>query len=347
MSSKLAASTIIFAIICLTATFLAYPSLLAPSGGETISPKDGSPYIWTPIDTRSENINWANLQNGLSWTESYSDDAYQNWLNVFLEPAFVRDYTMLYLRTILELNVPNPLTLDWAGGRETPEGILGWEDYVYRAESIVVTISYPVVLPEETTYSIKVEVEDSTIWEGTLHRRQFFKNIQPSENKVKTVYNYYGGVSLFDRGIHIIATDCDPTTFAHEFEIVNDYWRLLKEKETVKASSEDFINIIISRGDRSTGGYAIQVKSFSWLESYPVQFRFAVNFTDPGEGVYVTEAFTNPLVLVPIGKLQPGEYVVEVHIVQYILTFDEQENPVYTPLQTFAEEVWKQAFTIE
>jgi hypothetical protein len=49
----------------------------------------------------------------------------------------------------------------------------------------------------------------------------------------------------------------------------------------------------------------------------------------------------------PLGKLSPGEYKVEVHIDTYILTFDEEGNPVYTLLKTLKEEVWKLTFIIE
>ena len=110
--------------------------------------------------------------------------------------------------------------------------------------------------------------------------------------------------------------------------------------------TENFISIIIPRGDYPTGGYTIQVKSFSWLETYPTTFLFDVNFTDPGEGVIVTEAFTNPLVLVPIGNLSAGKYVVEAHIYRFILTYDASGKPVYTPVQTLVEEVWKESFEV-
>ncbi len=60
----------------------------------------------------------------------------------------------------------------------------------------------------------------------------------------------------------------------------------------------------------------------------------------------VTEAFTNPLTLIPIGKLDPEEYVVEVHIDTYILIFDSQGKPVYTLLLTFKEELWTLRFIV-
>jgi len=260
-----------------------------------------------------------------------------------LEPPFVRDYTLLYLRKVLQLNISDPLLMNWAGGKKTPTGLVGCEVYVYRAEDIVVSIKYPVVLPENTIYEITVEVRGATLWEGNLYRRQFVTSIPtpPVGAEFRAVYDYYGGVGLFEKGTHIIATSMDPLDFA----TVSDYWTLLKEKETLKASTEDFISIIISRGDYPTGGYTTQVKSFSWLETYPTTFLFAVNFTDPGEGVIVTEAFTNPLVLVPIGNLSVGKYVVEVHIYRFILTYDAGKA-VYTPVQTPVVEVWKESFEV-
>jgi hypothetical protein len=315
---------------------------------DTTPPEDDTPYKWTPIGTFSENFNWQCLRTGYSWTETLPEETYESWKNKFLEPDFVRDYTLLYLRTILQIEIPDPLTLEWVGGRETPEQTLGYETFVYNAEGITVTIGYPVVLPENTIYEIKVEVGDLTIWKGQLHCGEFTSDTQ-LEN---ALYDYYGGVSLFKKGIHVSATSRNPlikeaTAGNTDMNIANDYWQQIHENLTDKASSEDFISIIISRGDHPTGGYEIKISQFSWLESYPAKFRFQIDFIDPGEGVTVTQALTNPLVLFPIGKLSPGEYQIEVHILQYILTFDEQGNPTYTQVLTFKEEMWTKTFTIQ
>ncbi len=347
MVSKLVISIIILAMIGSTATYFVVSDLLSAPESQIVCPVDGSPYVWTAIGTRSENFNWGCLECGHQWTKSYPEGVFKAWRDAFLEPSFVRDFTLLYLRKTLQLEVPDPLTLDWNGGRETSVNILGYEQYVYRADSIVVSIGYPVVLPENTIYAIKVEVDGETFWEGKLHRREFIKSEPSNGNEYDTLYDYYGGVGIFEKGIHVIATSSNPLDSKDEHEVWNEYWQWLKSEETTSASTEDFISIIIARGDYPTGGYTIQVESFSWLESYPVKFRFHVNFTDPGEGVFVTEAFTNPLVLFPVNRLDPGEYVVEVHIVQYIMTFDEEGNPVYRQLQTFKEEVWTQTFVIE
>jgi hypothetical protein len=160
-------------------------------------------------------------------------------------------------------------------------------------------------------------------------------------------YDYYSNVGLFERGVYFIGTSQNPLTQLSRSDLPMSYWELIWENVTVLATEQDFISILVSRGDFPTGGYTLQVETFSWLESYPVKFRFHVNFTDPGEGVGVTQAFTNPTVLVPIGRLSPGEYQVEVHIVSYILTYDEHGNPNYHPIMTFKEEVWSKNLTIK
>jgi hypothetical protein len=167
-----------------------------------------------------------------------------------------------------------------------------------------------------------------------------------NRDKTDYVYDNCGGVGLFNEGMHIIATNQDPRILSEDYPIVNDYWKMLQEHETTRATDRDFISIILSRGDQPTGGYTINIESFRWLECYPAKFLFHVNITDPGEGVMVTQALTNPLVLVPIDKLTPGEYTVEVNVTWFILNVDEEGNIYYTPVMTFAPIIWKQNFTI-
>jgi hypothetical protein len=140
--------------------------------GVIICPADGSPYVWTPVGTRSENFQWKCLRCGYEWMETYPEDTYNSWKAAFLEPDFVRDYAILYLRTMGH-DLPDPLSLAWTGGRETPEGLLGSETYVYRAAGITVTVRYPVVLAENTVYEIWVERGGAVDWHGTLHLRRF------------------------------------------------------------------------------------------------------------------------------------------------------------------------------
>jgi hypothetical protein len=160
------------------------------------------------------------------------------------------------------------------------------------------------------------------------------------------IYDFYGGVGIVNEEIHVLATSQDPRTLLSKYDNISDYWKMLLENETTQATDQDFISIILSRGDKTRGGYNIQIEKFSWLESYPVKLLFQVNFTDPGEGVATTDALTNPLVLVPIGKLASGEYNIEVPIAEYIFSIDQEGTPSYTQILTFAPVFWKQALTI-
>ena len=166
------------------------------------------------------------------------------------------------------------------------------------------------------------------------------------DNEFENLYDYYGGVGLFPEGIHVIASETNPTEMMNDYDPINNFWETLAQKETTEASEQEFISIILSRGEKTTSGYNINIESFIWLESYPVKFLFQVNVTDPGEGVAVTQALTNPLVLIPIDKLTPGEYQIEANITWFTQTYDEKGKIVYTPIMTFAPIQWKQTLII-
>jgi hypothetical protein len=168
----------------------------------------------------------------------------------------------------------------------------------------------------------------------------------PNQTSSDYLYDYSGGVGLFDEGVHVIVTDKDPCMLMDEYQNVNDYWAMLKAHEATSATDQNFVSVILSRGDLPTGGYTITVQTFAWLESNPVKFQFQVNVTDPGEDILVTEAITNPLVLIPIGKLTPGEYNIEVYVTWFIQTYDKEANIVYTPVMTFAPIIWKQTLAV-
>ena len=162
------------------------------------------------------------------------------------------------------------------------------------------------------------------------------------------LYDHSGGVGLFDEGIHIIATTEDPTIsdIIDSYELWNDYWVMLRDASTLVPKTEDFVSILISRGDLPTGGFQIEIESFAWQESYPVVFKFDVNLVDPGEGVVVTEAFTNPIALIPLDQLDPGIYIARAHIDRFIVTYDDTGNPIYDHVETLIEEVWETEFEV-
>ena len=173
MNHKRVAITILLITAVLASAYLLI-SYRAPLSGEDLirCPKDGSPYVWTPIDTRSENFLWRCLKCGYTWRKTYPDNIYQRWLKSPLEPDFIRDYTLLYLRYIRHLEIPDPLTLDWRGGRNTSASTSNLEVYNYRASNIFISIKYHPA-PENVTYVILVKSGNNVVWNGSLCNRRF------------------------------------------------------------------------------------------------------------------------------------------------------------------------------
>jgi hypothetical protein len=85
------------------------------------------------------------------------------------EPVVIAlDTVLAYLRENYAQQAP-PADLAWAEQRTTPEGLVGSESFAYSAGGWVVTISYPVVLPELTEYQVVVTGEGSGFeWQGVV-----------------------------------------------------------------------------------------------------------------------------------------------------------------------------------
>lgn len=140
------------------------------AGPRILCPLDNSPYVWTPI--WNENLQWICLRDGHTWKESYPVDVYRQWRNSFLSPEYVRDYTILYLRQIEGKVLPDPLTATWTGGKERAELNLN-VTYAYQADGVLVTMEYPWTTPDNMKYTIVVQQEGTTVWQGQLFQRQF------------------------------------------------------------------------------------------------------------------------------------------------------------------------------
>ena len=134
----------------------------------------GSTYVYTPIGTKSENFEWTCLRCGYRWKKTYPEKLYTQWREAYLTADYVRDYTLLYLREIKGMkSLPDPLKVEWTGGRTTPEGLIGSETYAYKTNGVTVTINYPVTLAKNIIYKITIESQGKTVWKGQLFQRQF------------------------------------------------------------------------------------------------------------------------------------------------------------------------------
>jgi hypothetical protein len=47
-----------------------------------------------------------------------------------------------------------------------------------------------------------------------------------------------------------------------------------------------------------------------------------------------------------MGKLPSGFYMVRVYIERFIITYDPEGDPVYTPVEALVKEVWEKEFEV-
>lgn len=83
-------------------------------------------------------------------------------------PAFARDAVLAYLATAYGQAAPAP-GLVWVEEDITPDDIVGSSSVRYRAGEWIVTVRYPVVLPENTIYHVTVENGSDFRWEGEVN----------------------------------------------------------------------------------------------------------------------------------------------------------------------------------
>jgi hypothetical protein len=84
------------------------------------------------------------------------------------DALLARDQAFLYVSEHYSLSGLGA-GLAWQEERLTPENIVGGETYRYSAGDWVVTVAYPVVLPENTIYEISVNNHETGFqWTGTV-----------------------------------------------------------------------------------------------------------------------------------------------------------------------------------
>ena len=78
-----------------------------------------------------------------------------------------------------------PPDLTWRAGRATPEGLVGGKTFEYTAEDWVVTITYPVVAPENVVYHIVVANPSAGFqWEGELDAERYLTETSAPEGYI-------------------------------------------------------------------------------------------------------------------------------------------------------------------
>lgn len=141
-------------------------------------------------------------------------------------------------------------------------------------------------------------------------------------------YNFLGGYTKkVGEGFYVVSGDIEA--------VRGKLPELLKgenQKETF--SGEERINLVVFRGVFSTGGYGVKIGS---VERKGNSFILHAVYTDPEEGAMVTQAFTQPTAVVPLGRLERGEYKAKLYIERLVGSRVVEEEKVNAKLQFAVE----------
>ncbi len=130
--------------------------------------------------------------------------------------------------------------------------------------------------------------------------------------KANPVIEYYplGGFAEKSEGMFAVLKGTIPDVKESLNEIV-----INKVAKPSTFSVNDDLNFVIFRGVFSTGGYGIQIRR---VEKQGSAFTVYATYTDPGEGMMVTESFSQPTAIIPVGKLENGDYKAALKVTRII-----------------------------
>ncbi len=86
--------------------------------------------------------------------------------------------------------------------------------------------------------------------------------------------------------------------------------------QTSNFSADDELNFVVFRGVFNTGGYGINIDR---VERQGNAFTVYATYSEPGKGVGVTDAVTQPVAIIPIGKLATGDYEARLKVTRVIV----------------------------
>lgn len=136
------------------------------------------------------------------------------------------------------------------------------------------------------------------------------KEIHP----VQPVIDYYpmdGYTGHGEEALYVLAGDIDA--------VKKDLRDLVVNLSTPRSTfnRDETINLVVFRGVYSTGGYGIEINRIEKIDNALTVYA---TYTNAGKGMMVTQAFTQPTAIIPIGKLSEGEYAVKLKVTTILRT---------------------------
>jgi hypothetical protein len=120
--------------------------------------------------------------------------------------------------------------------------------------------------------------------------------------EVNPVIDYYplGGFAEKSDGVFAVLKGSIPEVKESLKDIV-----IKKAAQPSTFSVDEDLNLVVMRGVFNTGGYGININRVERLSN---AFTVYATYMDPGEGMVVTQVFTQPTAIIPVGKLASGDY---------------------------------------
>ncbi len=139
---------------------------------------------------------------------------------------------------------------------------------------------------------------------------------QPEELKVNPVIDLHplGGFDNKSEGMF--------TIIKGNIQEVKDSLKDIVIKKAVQQytfSTDDNLNFVVFRGVLPTGGYGINIDK---VERRGNTFTVYATYIDPGKGIGVTEAVTQPVAIIPIRKMEAGDYEARLKVTKVLNTID-------------------------
>jgi len=148
--------------------------------------------------------------------------------------------------------------------------------------------------------------------------------------EVNPVIDYYplGGYAEKSDGVFAVLKGGIPEVKESLKEIV-----IKKAAQPSAFSADEDLNLVVMRGVFNTGGYGISIER---MERQVNVFTVYATYTDPGEGMMVTQAFTQPTAIIATGKLPENSYEARLKVTR-ILKSEEgdkimEENKEYASI---------------
>lgn len=100
-------------------------------------------------------------------------------------------------------------------------------------------------------------------------------------------------------------------------EIRRSLEKALQDSTTLQTvfTEDEILNLVVFRGVFNTGGHGMSIEK---VEKTGNTFIVYATYTDPGSGMMVSEAFTQPTAIISLGKLPMDDYKVKLKVTRIL-----------------------------